>query len=57
MRFIAWVVASALLIVSQTVSAEEYPDKSRTLRIVVSYPPGAANDILARFSEMAKEPV
>lgn len=49
MRFIGWIVVGALVILSQTVSAQEYPDKSRILRIVVSYPPGAANDILARL--------
>lgn len=49
MRFIGWIIASALLMLSQVVGAQEYPDKTRTLRIVVSYPPGAANDILARL--------
>lgn len=31
------------------VNAEDYPIKGRTIRIIVSYPPGAANDFLARI--------
>lgn len=49
MRFIGWLLVSVLLLLSPTVGAQDYPDKSRTLRIIVSYPPGAANDILARL--------
>ena len=50
MRIFGWIIASVLLFVTGNVAtAQDYPDKSRTLRIIVSYPPGAANDILARL--------
>jgi len=50
MRIFGWIIASVLLLITgHAATAQDYPDKSRTLRIIVSYPPGAANDILARL--------
>jgi tripartite-type tricarboxylate transporter receptor subunit TctC len=49
MRVICWISLLVLLVGIEPVRAQEYPEKGRTIRIVVSYPPGAANDILARI--------
>lgn len=38
-----------LAIVCNPAKAQDYPDKNKSIRIVVSYPPGAANDFLARL--------
>lgn len=43
------IIAMLMLSSAAQVNAEDYPNKSRTIRIIVSYPPGAANDFLARI--------
>lgn len=51
MRFIRLIVAALFVCACglTAAGAQTYPAKGRTIRIVVSYPPGAANDILARI--------
>lgn len=50
--YILRLIVAAVIILNGgmlSASAQDYPIKGRTIRIVVSYPPGAANDILARI--------
>ncbi|MBX9824964.1 MAG: tripartite tricarboxylate transporter substrate binding protein [Xanthobacteraceae bacterium] len=49
MRFLLLLALSLWTAVSAPAQAQDYPEKGRVIRIIVSYPPGAANDILARL--------
>jgi tripartite-type tricarboxylate transporter receptor subunit TctC len=46
MRLLTAAIASALVLFTQVVAADEYP--SRSIRLIVPYPAGGATDILAR---------
>lgn len=51
MRAVTSALLGALIAfcVGAQAQAQDYPQKSKTIRIIVSYPPGAANDFLARL--------
>ena len=49
MRLIVLFVLSVFALSAGPAQSEDYPQKGRTIRIIVSYPPGAANDTLARL--------
>ena len=47
MKHAAWIIAAAVLLITQPASAQTYPTK--TIRLVSPNPPGGANDTLSRI--------
>ena len=60
MRFVRYLAIALSLLSASAVMAEDYP--SKPIRLIVPFPPGGPNDIIARvvgqrMSETAKQPV